>query len=105
MSTLPREYRSDDTQPATGQKMFTRSTWSAVGQSLQLSPRELEIAQCIFDDDNEQSIADDLGISAHTVHTHVWRLYQKLSVHSRVALVVRVFEEYLSLHAGCDDCD
>jgi len=53
--------------------------------------------QAVFDDQNESRIARSLGISAHTVHTHIERVYRKLGVSSRVTLVVRVFVEHLSL--------
>ena len=41
----------------------------------------------------ELAIASDLGISQHTVHTYLERVYRKLAVGSRVALVVRVMAE------------
>jgi DNA-binding CsgD family transcriptional regulator len=52
--------------------------------------------QAVFDDQKETAIAANLGISTHTVHTHLERLYRKLRVSSRVSLVVRVVAEYLS---------
>jgi Bacterial regulatory proteins, luxR family len=42
---------------------------------------------------------EGLGISSHTVHTHLERLYHKLAVGSRAALISRIFVEYLSLRA------
>jgi DNA-binding CsgD family transcriptional regulator len=48
-------------------------------------------------------IADHLGISPHTVHTHIERLYRKVGVASRVSLVRRVFVEYLSTVKAVDD--
>ena len=52
-----------------------------------MSQRELEIAQAVFDDLSEGEIAEALGISTHTVHTYLKRLYQKLGAKSRVELV------------------
>jgi len=57
---------------------------------LRLSRRECEITQAVFDDAKEETIAAGLGISAHTVHTHLERLYRKLGVGSRASLVVLV---------------
>lgn len=66
--------------------------WERAVQHLNLSGREQEIARAIFDDRTESSIAEKLGISPHTVHTHVERLYRKLGVGSRTQLVLRVVQ-------------
>jgi DNA-binding NarL/FixJ family response regulator len=60
-----------------------------------LTDREHEIVQAIFDDRAEASIARELGISAHTVHSHVERIYQKCRVNSRVSLVLRIVNEHI----------
>ena len=78
-----------------GHLLFSFHTWTRIGCQLSLSPRELEIVKGIFDDRCEQVIAGNLGISTHTVHTHISRLYQKLNVHSRVTLVLRIMAEHL----------
>src|SRR6185295_9972680 len=57
--------------------------WSKVSESLDLSRRQFEIAQCVFDDLKETAISQRLGVSPHTVHTHLERLYAKLGVHGR----------------------
>ena len=46
-----------------------------------------EITQSLFDDHKEETIAQDLRISAHTVHTYIKRIYQKLIARSRVEVV------------------
>ena len=48
-----------------------------------LSPRETEVLTYIAKGFSFNEIADLLGMSAHTVTTHVKRIYQKLAVHSR----------------------
>ena len=70
--------------------------WKVIAKSLRISDRELQIIQGIFDDRKEFAIADELKISMHTVHTHLERLYRKLGVSSRVALVLYILAEYLS---------
>ena len=77
--------------------LFTPREWTALGDSLGLSPRELEIVQGVFDDRTEGSIAGELGISHHTVHTYLARIYRKVSASSRTQLVVRVMETYLGI--------
>jgi len=79
-----------------GCSVFSDDAWRHLARVLRLSGRELEILQAVFDDQKESTIAADLGISTHTVHTHLERLYRKLRVSSRVALVVRVIAEHLS---------
>jgi DNA-binding CsgD family transcriptional regulator len=87
--------RKEDRAPCAA--LFPEDVWHALARSLQLSGRELQITRCVFDDQKEQVIASRLGISTHTVHTHLERLYRKLGVASRVELVVRIFTGYLAL--------
>lgn len=84
---------------ATSLSPLTLADWSRVKRSLCLSPRESEIVQRTLIDEKEGLIALHLGISCHTVHTHLERLYHKLHVNSRVGLVVRVLQEFVRLAA------
>ena len=77
--------------------ILPHDAWKTIAKSLRISDRELEIIQGVFDDRKECAIADELKISMHTVHTHLERLYRKLGVSSRVALVLYILSEYLSL--------
>lgn len=88
-----------------GRAIFHDRQWLSLAHSLQLSDRELEILQCIFDDLTDAAVASELCISAHTVHSHLQRLYHKLGVASRCALMVRVFGEHLSLEAATGAVD
>lgn len=82
--------------PPVGRSVFSKEAWQRVTSVLALSTRESEILEAVFEDQKECCIAANLGISSHTVHTHLERIYRKLHVSSRVELVVRVFAEYLS---------
>lgn len=75
-----------------GYDLLNGNEWERAVRDLNLSGREQEIARAIFDDRTESSIAEKLGISPHTVHTHVERLYRKLGVGSRTQLVLRVVQ-------------
>jgi DNA-binding CsgD family transcriptional regulator len=86
-------------QPSGG-SLFSDNIWRLLAGSLKLSQRESQILPAVFDEQNESTIAVSLGISSHTVHTHLERLYRKLGVTSRVSLVTRVFVEYLWLEEG-----
>lgn len=66
-----------------------------MGRDLKLSPRALQLVRGIFDDKTEDGIAFDLNISAHTVHSHLIRIYQRLAVCSREELLVCIFGRYL----------
>jgi DNA-binding CsgD family transcriptional regulator len=55
-----------------------------------LSPRELEIVRLIAEGHPNKVIAAVLDISAWTVSTHVRRIFGKLSVTSRAAVVARM---------------
>lgn len=77
--------------------LLPKEAWQQIGRHLRLSSRELQIVRGVFDDRTEFAIAADLGISTHTVHTHVERLHHKLAVPDRVAMVLRVMEAFLQL--------
>ncbi|MCW5554589.1 MAG: helix-turn-helix transcriptional regulator [Verrucomicrobiae bacterium] len=80
-----------------GSAMFSEHAWQELARSLKFSMRELQIARGIFDDDSDVGIAHNLGISLHTVHTHVERLHRKLAVTNRRQLLLRVVQEFLTL--------
>jgi DNA-binding CsgD family transcriptional regulator len=84
--------------------LLTEPAWAAIGRSLQLSGRELQIVTSLIEHriETEDGIGRALGISPHTVHTHLERLYKKTGVASRSHLIVRVFAEYVQLHAGAN---
>lgn len=78
-----------------GQSIFSDRQWRSLAGSLHLSGREREIVECLFEDLSEPGMAQRLDMSAHTVHTHLKRMYRKLGVSSRNAAVVRVFAEHV----------
>ena len=83
--------------PHQGSAIFPDQAWNQIAITLRLTRRELQVVRGIFDDLTEFAIADNLGISPHTVHTHVERLRRKLGVADRVGLVVHIMEEFLRL--------
>jgi len=80
-----------------GQAVFVPGEWRSLASGLGLSPRECGIVRTVFDGDSEKDAAQRLGLSPHTVHTYLWRIYRKLRVQSREELLVRVFAEFRSL--------
>ncbi|WLB58018.1 response regulator transcription factor [Bradyrhizobium japonicum] len=58
-----------------------------------LSPRELEIVRLVADGLPNKTIGAILDISAWTVATHLRRIFAKLGVTSRSAMVARAVEQ------------
>ena len=80
-----------------GHEIFSEEEWGEIWTALRLPPREVQVIQHIVDDEPDAAVARALGISTSTVHTYLRRLYRRLGVHGRTALVVRVFETHLAL--------
>jgi len=99
LPTLMNSRRKAIQMPDSGSQMFAVKAWHAIAHSLDLSRRQMEILMGIFDDEKELVIAERLGISPHTVHTHIERIYQKLGVHSRLDLVRLTVAQFLVLTA------
>jgi DNA-binding CsgD family transcriptional regulator len=64
----------------------------AEGVRVQLSPREQEIVRMVAKGHPNKVIADVLNISAWTVCTHMRRIFAKLGVGSRAAMIARLLE-------------
>ena len=75
------------------QEQASRS--EAAAEAIRLTPREGEVLGLLVEDETEADIADHLGISPHTIRTHVKNLYAKLQVHSRAQAVRAAFERGL----------
>lgn len=72
--------------------VVTRVAEEAVAAGLPLSPREMEIARMVAKGLPNKTIAAVLEISSWTVSTHLRRMFAKLGVSSRAAMVARVLE-------------
>ena len=75
-------HRLTATQP---RKSFSRN--EAAVRSLGLTSRECEILDLLASGESNKEIARRLGISPHTVKTHVARVYEKLGVQRRVVAI------------------
>lgn len=78
-----------------GQGLFCNAAWAGIAGRLGLSPRQKEVARYVLADQSDDQIAQALGLSRGTVQTHMERLRDKLHVHSRIQLVLRVVAAYL----------
>jgi DNA-binding CsgD family transcriptional regulator len=68
-------------------------TGEPVSPGFPLSPREMEIARMVAKGYPNKTIAAVLEISSWTVSTHLRRMFAKLSVSSRAAMVARLLEK------------
>lgn len=57
-----------------------------------LTPREIEVLRLLARGCSYLVIAHELGISEHTVTTHIKNTYRKLDVHSARAAVYRAMQ-------------
>ena len=65
-----------------------------------LSPRETEIARMVAKGYPNKTIASVLDISSWTVASHLRRVFSKLGVSSRAAMVARLLEDGLAVDLG-----
>ncbi len=61
-------------------------------KTVRLTGREADVLRLIARGRSYAQAADQLGMSAHTVATHVKSAYRKLDVHSAAAAVMRAIE-------------
>src|SRR5439155_26234329 len=59
---------------------------------LPLTPREIDVLRLLARGCSYTQIADRLGVSLHTVASHIKNLYRTLDVHSARAAVWRAFQ-------------
>ncbi len=64
--------------------------WDAICKVLQLSPRQIAVAELMLRDAGNQEIVAALGISEGTLKTQQRRLYSRTGTSSRVQLAMRV---------------
>lgn len=94
--------RLDDGDSVAGggrSSLLSMRQWRAIAEFLHLSDRECQVIRGIFDGQNETEIGETLGISSHTTHGYLRRIYRKLGVHDRCGLIVQIFETYIQLSA------
>ena len=61
-------------------------------QTVRLTEREADVLRLIARGSTYAQVAGQLGMSAHTVGTHIKNAYRKLDVHTAAAAVMRAVE-------------
>jgi DNA-binding CsgD family transcriptional regulator len=64
----------------------------SIAQPVSLTPRESEVLRLLARGCTYEQAADRLGVSPHTVQSHIKNAYQKLGVHCAAAAVMRAVE-------------
>ena len=91
-------FKSDAGRPGEAKQDATPAPTATEARAGILSPRETEVLTYIAKGFSFNEIADLLDMSAHTVTTHVKRIYQKLAVHSRGEAVYEATQMGLLRH-------
>jgi DNA-binding NarL/FixJ family response regulator len=60
--------------------------------NIRLTSREANVLQLLARGRTYEQVSDELGVSLHTVASHVKNIYRKLEVHSARAAVWRALE-------------
>jgi DNA-binding NarL/FixJ family response regulator len=74
---------------------FNRKTAGGHEHRYGLSPRELEVLDCLVNGDTYKKIAEHCHISVGTVRSHIMNIYRKLDVNSRSGAIVKAMQERL----------
>lgn len=65
----------------------------AARQLANLTRREHEVLELLSKGHPDKDIADQLGISIHTVHEHVRNIFEKLGAHNRTEAAVKFLQK------------
>jgi DNA-binding NarL/FixJ family response regulator len=73
---------------------LTREEWRELAAELDLSPQQAKIVEFILRGMQDKEIASTMGISFSTVRTHIARIFLRVGVRERLALVLHVFSVF-----------
>jgi len=76
-------FRIQNNREAEAGTLRARASAKPLPHACSITERELRVIQQVARGFTAQEIANQMGISTHTVSTHVKRIYKKLHVHSR----------------------
>ncbi len=75
--------------PKIARKIIHEFQDEVTGEQFLLTPREKEIVKRIEDGLTYKEIGEKLGISTHTVHTHIKNIYEKLQAKDRNDAIIK----------------
>ena len=93
---LQRELFNDGTHPLSN----APERFASPMEGRELSDRQRDVLRLLLQGHSEKEVARDLGVSTHTVHTHVKRLYTEFDVSSRGELLALFIDRRILRQAG-----
>mgnify|MGYP000271224418 CR=1 FL=1 len=86
--------------------LISATEWSVMGRMLELSDRELDVAQRLFEGMSREQIAltlrkaDGTCLSPETVRVYIDRLWRKLNVSDHMQLAIRLLRVQRIIQQG-----
>lgn len=74
--------------------LFSKQEWAAIVAKLNIPDQQQRILWLLLNGYKDADIATELEISTTTVRTHLNRLFERLDVHDRTGLVLKVFRTF-----------
>lgn len=65
--------------------------WQHIVAELQLSPQQARIVSLILQGKQDKEIAAELNLNRYTIKTYLRRIFDRLNLDDRLALVLRIF--------------
>ena len=78
--------------------IFSQQEWKGICRGLNLSTRQAQIVSLLLEGHKSFSVAATLSISPDTVRAHLRRLYLKLDISDRLALMTCCVREFRRLY-------
>lgn len=78
--------RSPDWLP----ELFSRDEWRALAERLGLTHRQHQVARLICRGLTTNEIADEIGLTPHTIRMHKQVLFKRLRIRDRIGVPVRL---------------
>lgn len=101
-ASAPQAGQAAQTSP-TSLKLFSQDEWERIVGALGFSPRQEQVARCLLSGMADREISGRIGISLPTVRTHMWRMFEKYDLASRVDLVLLIFHAFRKGEDGDDN--
>ncbi len=76
--------------PVIARKVVREFHAASVEKQYLITPREKEILICLDDGLSYKDLAEHLGISVHTIHTHITKIFRKLKTPTRREALIKI---------------
>ena len=75
-----------------GANLVSEVQWQEIACAANLSGREFEVCQLLFEGLTREEVAEELSLKTRTVRQYMEHLHAKLRVTNRVGLVLRIIQ-------------